>query len=337
MDAYEQSGVSIERANKGVELIKETVKSTLNENVLSGIGGFGALYQLKDYKNPVLVSGTDGVGSKLLLSIEAQNYDNVGIDLVAMCVNDVLCQGAKPLFFLDYLALGYNDPEVVNKLVASVAKGCQISNCALVGGETAELPDLYKKEDFDMAGFVVGVVEKENLIDNSKIKVGNKIIGLKSSGVHSNGFALVRKILFKDNNYKLNDYVEELGMILSEELLKPTKIYVPLLDKIFEKTSVNGLAHITGGGLKENLARIIDSTMSIKIYKDKLLVNPIFKLLQEKGNISDADMFKTFNMGVGMCLVVEDKEVDKILEIVGEDGYVVGEVTNYENSSVCIG
>lgn len=336
MDAYEKSGVSIERANKGVELIKETVKSTLNDNVLSGIGGFGALYELKNYENPVLVSGTDGVGSKLLLSIEANNYENVGIDLVAMCVNDILCQGAKPLFFLDYLALGYNDPDIVNKLVGSVARGCKISNCALVGGETAELPDLYKKEDFDMAGFVVGVVEKDKLIDNSKIKVGNKVIGLRSNGVHSNGFALVRKILFKDNDYKLNDYVDELDLILSEELLKPTKIYVPLIEKILENKNLNGLAHITGGGLIENLGRVLNKDMSINIYEDKLDINPIFKLLEEKGNIDKNDMYKTFNMGIGMCLIVEDEDVESILEIVGDEGYLIGEVTDYENCSVCI-
>lgn len=329
-ESYKQAGVDVTAGYKSVELMKEAVKSTYNEGVISDLGGFGGLYALnmKEMKEPILVSGTDGVGTKLKLAFLMNKHDTIGQDCVAMCVNDIICCGAKPLFFLDYMALGKNIPEVVATIVKGVADGCKMAGCSLIGGETAEMPGFYKQGEYDLAGFSVGVVEKDKMINSQAIEIGDQVIGIASSGVHSNGFSLVRKIFdIKEEN--INQYQEELGMTLGEALLTPTKIYVMAILKLLENVQVKGISHITGGGFYENMPRMLREDVSLKIQKDSYPVLPIFKLIQKVGNIPERDMYNTFNMGIGMAVIVRKEEVKKaikILEEQGEKAYVIGEV-----------
>ncbi|MGF6907188.1 phosphoribosylformylglycinamidine cyclo-ligase [Fusobacterium sp. PH5-44] len=319
---YKDAGVNKEEGYKAVELMKKAVAKTMNNNVLTGLGSFGAMYELGNYKNPVLVSGTDGVGTKLEIALSMKKYNTVGIDAVAMCVNDVLCHGAKPLFFLDYLACGKLHAEVAAELVSGIAEGCFESYAALIGGETAEMPGFYKEGDYDIAGFCVGVVEKDNIINGSQVSDGDILIGISSSGVHSNGFSMVRKII-KDYNYDFN------GNPIGEVLLTPTKIYVKPILHLLQKYNIKGMAHITGGGLPENLPRTISDGHSPVVFKDKIEVLDIFKHIQKEGNVSDEEMFGTFNMGVGFVLVVaKDDETAIINELknLGEHAYTIGYV-----------
>ena len=330
-ESYKQAGVDVTAGYQSVELMKEAVKSTYNEGVVSDLGGFGGLYALntEKMKEPILVSGTDGVGTKLKLAFLMNQHDTIGQDCVAMCVNDIICCGAKPLFFLDYMALGKNVPEVVATIVKGVADGCKLAGCSLVGGETAEMPGFYQPGEYDLAGFSVGVVDKEKMIDSQTIEIGDQVIGIASSGVHSNGFSLVRKIFdIKEEN--INDYQKELGMTLGEALLTPTRIYVKPILELLDKVQVKGISHITGGGFYENMPRMLKDGVSLQIQKESYPVLPIFKLIQKVGNIPERDMYNTFNMGIGMALIVKKEEVQKTIEILeqqGEKAYVIGEVT----------
>ena len=323
---YEESGVSLEAGYKSVELIKKHVARTKNLGMLSAIGGFGGAFDLSayNYKNPVLVSGTDGVGTKLKLAFELDIHNTIGIDVVAMCANDILAQGAQPLFFLDYLAVGKNYPEQVESIVEGVAEGCVQAGCAIVGGETAEMSGFYEDGEYDIAGFCVGAAEKEDLLSPENTKPGQVVIGLPSSGVHSNGFSLVRKIL-RDNNISLNEKFEE--TTIGETLLNPTKIYVKEVLKVLKEVKVAGIAHITGGGFHENLPRCLAKGLGMKINKNSYEVPEIFRYLQEKGGIDEEEMYNIFNMGVGMALVVNKEDVDKTLLLL-ENGFVLGEVVN---------
>lgn len=329
-ESYKQAGVDVTAGYQSVELMKEAVKSTYNAGVISDLGGFGGLYALntEKIKEPILVSGTDGVGTKLKLAFLMNKHDTIGQDCVAMCVNDIVCCGAKPLFFLDYMALGKNVPEVVATIVKGVADGCKMAGCALVGGETAEMPGFYQQGEYDLAGFSVGVVEKEKMINSQNIEVGDQVIGIASSGVHSNGFSLVRKVFdIKEEN--INEYQEELGMSLGEALLTPTKIYVKAILALLEEVQVKGISHITGGGFYENMPRMLREDVSLKIQKDSYPVLPIFRLIQKVGNIPERDMYNTFNMGIGMAVIVKKEEAQKaiaILEQQGEKAYIIGEV-----------
>lgn len=332
-NSYKASGVDKEEGYKAVELMKKSVAKTHNKSVLTNLGSFGAMYELGQYKNPVLISGTDGVGTKLEIALKQKKYDTVGIDCVAMCVNDVLCHGAKPLFFLDYLACGKLDAEIAAKLVLGITEGCMQSEAALVGGETAEMPGFYKDGDYDIAGFCVGIVEKDNLIDGSKVKEGDRIIAIPSSGFHSNGYSLVRKI-FTDYNEEI-EFENKEKVKISDILLRPTKIYVKTILKVLEKFKVNGMAHITGGGLIENLPRCMGKDLSPVVFKDKVRVLDIFKLAMKRGNIAEEEMFGTFNMGVGFTLVVDEKDVGPIIEFLktlGEDAYEIGYIQKGDNS-----
>jgi phosphoribosylformylglycinamidine cyclo-ligase len=328
--SYKDAGVNKEEGYKSVGLMKDLVKKTHNKNVLTGLGSFGAMYQLGQMKDPILVSGTDGVGTKLEIAFKTKTYDTVGIDCVAMCVNDVLCHGAKPLFFLDYMACGKLDASVAATLVSGITEGCLQSDAALVGGETAEMPGFYKDGDYDIAGFTVGVVEKDELIDGSKIEEGDAIIALPSSGVHSNGFSLVRKLI--------TDYDTPYGeKTIGEELLTPTKIYVKPILELIKKHRVNGLAHMTGGGIIENLPRVIPAGLEASVEKSKIKILPIFKYLMELG-VEESEMWGTFNMGVGFIVIASNDEKDgiiKTLEDLGEAPYVIGEITKGENG-ICL-
>ena len=328
-NAYKQAGVDVEAGYESVRLIKDDVKKTTIEGVLGGIGGFGGLFEMpKNYENPVLVSGTDGVGTKIKLAFLLDKHDTIGIDAVAMCVNDVICCGAKPLFFLDYIAIGKNYPEKVAEIVSGIAEGCVQSSCALIGGETAEHPGLMPVDEYDVAGFSVGIADKPKMIDGSKLCEGDVLLGLRSSGVHSNGFSLVRKI-FDINEETINAEYPELDKTLGETLLTPTKIYVKPLLALMDKVDVKAVSHITGGGFYENIPRMLTDGLSAKIKKDNIPVLPIFKLMQRVGNIPEHDMFNTFNMGVGMIIAVAKEDADKALEVLaanGEDAVVLGEV-----------
>ena len=329
-ESYKAAGVDVTAGYKGVELMKKAVQATYTNAVISDIGGFGGLYapQIKGMEEPILVSGTDGVGTKLKLAFLMDKHDTIGEDCVAMCANDVICTGASPMFFLDYMALGKNIPEKVATIVAGVAEGCKKANCSLIGGETAEMPGFYPVDEYDLAGFCVGIVDKKKIIDNKTIEIGDKVIGLKSSGVHSNGFSLVRKV-FDVNKENLNEYVESLGCTLGEALLKPTKIYVKPILKLIEQVKVKGISHITGGGFYENMPRMLREGVALKIDKNSYEVPPIFKLIAERGNIPERDMYNTFNMGIGMAVIVPESEVEKSLEILkeaGEEAYLIGEV-----------
>ena len=329
-ESYKAAGVDVTAGYKGVKLMKKAVQATYTNAVISDIGGFGGLYapQIKGMEEPILVSGTDGVGTKLKLAFLMDKHDTIGEDCVAMCANDVICTGASPMFFLDYMALGKNIPEKVATIVAGVAEGCKKANCSLIGGETAEMPGFYPVDEYDLAGFCVGIVDKKKIIDNKTIEIGDKVIGLKSSGVHSNGFSLVRKV-FDVNKENLNEYVESLGCTVGEALLKPTKIYVKSILKLIEQVKVKGISHITGGGFYENMPRMLREGVALKIDKNSYEVPPIFKLIAERGNIPERDMYNTFNMGIGMAIIVPKNEVEKSLKILKqavEEAYLIGEV-----------
>ncbi len=329
-ESYAAAGVDITAGYKAVELMKKYVARTVTEGVCSDVGGFGGLFELPEgLKKPVLVSGTDGVGTKLKLAFIMDKHDTVGIDCVAMCVNDVICSGAKPLFFLDYIACGKNVPERIADIVKGVSEGCVQSGSALIGGETAEMPGFYPIDEYDLAGFSVGVVDKENILDNKTMKAGDVVIAMASSGVHSNGFSLVRKV-FDVENADIKTPVEKLGgKSVGETLLTPTKIYVKSILALLEKVDVRAISHITGGGFYENIPRSIPDGFGAKIQKSAVKVLPIFELIAEVGNIPERDMFNTFNMGVGMSVVVPAEQVETALEILkanGEDAYVIGEI-----------
>ena len=332
-DSYREAGVDVTAGYKAVELMKKHVARTQTPGVVSGIGGFGGLFQpdLTGMKEPVLVSGTDGVGTKLKLAFMMDKHDTVGIDCVAMCANDVACAGAKPLFFLDYVAVGKNVPERVAQIVAGVAEGCVQAGCALIGGETAEMPGFYPKEEYDLAGFSVGMANKAKLIDGAQMKAGDALIGVSSSGVHSNGFSLVRKV-FNITPERLNLYMYEFGKTLGEELLTPTRIYVKSLLALMEQVEVHGVSHITGGGFYENIPRMLPDYLRAAIEKAKVPVRPIFKVIQSEG-ISEHDMYNTFNMGVGLCVAVAADQADEAVRILkenGEEACILGEVREGE-------
>lgn len=336
-DAYKAAGVNVEAGYESVRLIKDDVKRTAIEGVLGGIGGFGGLFEIgKGYENPVLVSGTDGVGTKLKIAFLMDKHDTIGQDCVAMCVNDVACSGAKPIFFLDYLAVGKNVPERIAEIVKGVADGCVKAGCALVGGETAEMPGFYPEDEYDLAGFSVGVVEKSKITDGDKAKAGDKLIGIASSGVHSNGYSLVRKLFdLNGDNAKanLNEYSDKLGMKVGEALLTPTRIYVKPLLKLIDEVGINTVSHITGGGFVENVPRMLPDGLKAVIKKGTWEVLPIFDVLQEKGAIPEADMYNTFNMGIGMIVAVDADKAEKavkVLEEAGEKAYIIGELAEGE-------
>ena len=340
-ESYAQAGVDITAGYKAVELMKAHIKRTKNEGCLDDVGGFGGCFGLPiaGMEEPVLVSGTDGCGTKVKMAILMDKHDTIGIDAVAMCVNDIICCGAKPLFFLDYIACGKNIPEKIAAIVGGVAEGCVQSGAALIGGETAEHPGLMPVDDYDLAGFAVGIVDKKKILDNTKMKVGDVVIALPSTGIHSNGFSLVRKVFDIDNNpASLYDPCEALsGKSIAETLLTPTRIYVKAILSLLEKVDVKGISHITGGGFYENIPRSIPKGLSAKIKKDDVRVLPIFKLIEKVGNIPERDMFNTFNMGVGMSVVVSPDEVGAALEILraaGEDAYVIGEIVEGEDGVI---
>lgn len=336
--AYKNAGVDVEAGYKAVELMKQHVKRTNIPGVLSGIGGFGGLFEIgAGYKNPVLVSGTDGVGTKLKLAFIMDKHDTVGQDCVAMCVNDIACGGAKPLFFLDYIAVGKNVPEKVADIVKGVADGCVAAGCALIGGETAEMPGFYAEDEYDLAGFSVGIVDKDKIIDGSRLESSNVIIGVKSSGVHSNGYSLVRKVFdINDSDEcskRLNTYSDELGMSIGEALLTPTKIYVKPLLAAIEAADVRAVSHITGGGFYENIPRMLKDGTRAKINKNSVDVLPIFNMIQKLGDVSEHDMFNTYNMGIGLMLAVSRDSADAAIAAIekcGESACVVGEITDGE-------
>lgn len=329
-DSYKAAGVDVTAGYKAVELMKEHVAKTMVKGVLSGIGGFGGLFELdtENIKKPVLVSGTDGVGTKIKIAFLMDKHDTVGIDCVAMCVNDIICCGAKPQFFLDYIAIGKNYPEKVAQIVSGVAEGCVQSGCALIGGETAEHPGLMPEDEYDLAGFSVGVVDKDKILNPDTQESGDVMIAIKSSGVHSNGFSLIRKVFDVDKE-NLSKYYDELGATLGETLLTPTRIYVKAVMSLIDSVKVKSISHITGGGFYENIPRSLPKGISAKILRSDVQVLPIFDLIAKTGNIPERDMFNTFNMGVGMTVVVDRSDVDKALDVInsaGESAYVLGEL-----------
>ena len=328
---YKKAGVDIEAGYKSVELMKEHIKGTMRPEVLTNIGGFSGAFSMEAFKNmekPTLVSGTDGVGTKLKLAFLLDKHDTVGIDCVAMCVNDIACAGGEPLFFLDYIACGKNEPEKIATIVSGVAEGCKQSNAALIGGETAEMPGFYPVDEYDLAGFAVGVVDEKDLITGKDIKAGDTLIGIASSGVHSNGFSLVRKV-FKMTEESLNTYYDSLGKTLGEALIEPTKIYVKTLRNIKEAgVKIKGCSHITGGGFYENIPRMLPDGIRAEVKKDSYEIPPIFKMLSTDGDIAQEMMYNTFNMGIGMVLAIDPKDVDatmKAIEAAGEKAYVIGQ------------
>lgn len=338
-DSYAAAGVDITAGYKAVELMKKHIARTMINGSASDIGGFGGLFPLDitGIKNPVLVSGTDGVGTKLKLAFLMDKHDTVGIDCVAMCVNDVICCGAKPLFFLDYIACGKNVPEKIADIVSGVCEGCVQAGSELIGGETAEMPGFYPIDEYDLAGFSVGIVDRDKIVDKTSMKEGDVMIALPSSGVHSNGFSLVRKVFDVENTDLHKEYEELGGKSLGETLLTPTKIYVNPMLALFDALKVKAVSHITGGGFYENMPRSIPDGYGVKIKKEDVRVLPIFNLIQKVGGISEHDMFNTFNMGVGMSVVVAKEDADKALEILkanGEDAYIIGEVIKSEEKVV---
>ena len=329
---YRDAGVDVEKGAKAVELMKHHVKKTFTKNVLCDLGGFGGLFELdlEGYTKPVLVSGTDGVGTKLKIAFMTDKHDTLGQDCVAMCVNDILCQGAKPLFFLDYVATGKLEPEKIADIVKGISDGCILAGCALIGGETAEMPGLYQADEYDMAGFAVGIVDKDKIIDGSKIREGDILIGLPSSGIHSNGYSLVRKLFFDKLSYTVDTYMDELNCTLGEVLMSPTRIYVDLCTRLMDKYEINGMVHITGGGFYENIPRIIPQGLGVEIMLESWEAPPIFEVIQRLGDIERDEMFKTFNMGIGMIMVLSPTEAIKALDYLNEHGekaYKIGRVT----------
>ena len=337
-NAYKKAGVDVEAGYESVRLIKEDVKRTFSRYVLSELGGFGGLIELPEgYQKPVLVSGTDGVGTKLMIAFMADRHDTVGIDCVAMCVNDILCQGAKPLFFLDYIACGKNNPEKIAAIVKGVAEGCVRGDMALIGGETAEMPGMYAEDDYDLAGFAVGVAEKDKIITGAAIKAGDVLIGLPSSGVHSNGFSLVRKIVFEDNGLDVNTRSESLGGTIGEVLLTPTKIYVPAVAPLIDRYAIAGMCHVTGGGFYENIPRMIPDGLCARIDTSAIVPVPVFDFLKELGDLDVDDMYHTFNMGIGFVMAIDKNEADAVmtaLKASGEAPVILGEVTSGEEKII---
>ncbi len=328
---YAASGVDIDKANQLVNRIKDIARSTPRSGVMGEIGGFGGLYSLNlsNVSNPVLVSSTDGVGTKLKIAFMMDKHDTIGIDLVAMCVNDIIVQGAKPLFFLDYLAMGKLDNAVAEQILIGIAKGCNLAGCALIGGETAEMPGMYQDGEYDLSGFSVGLVDNTKIIDGSYIRNGHKLIGLASSGIHSNGFSLVRNILFDKCKYDVHTRLNDLGCSLGEELLKPTIIYVPTILSLIRDLPVHGIAHITGGGIEENIIRVLPEACKAIIHKNSWEVPPIFQLLQKEGTVPEKEMQRTFNNGIGMVLVVPDKTAQEVIDRLGamdEKAFFIGEI-----------
>lgn len=340
-ESYEKAGVDITAGYRAVELMKKHVARTVTPGCVSDIGSFGGLFrpELAGMKEPILVSGTDGVGTKLKLAFLMNRHNTVGIDCTAMCVNDIICCGAKPLFFLDYIALGKNVPERVAEIVEGVAEGCVQSGCALIGGETAEMPGFYPNDEYDLAGFAVGIVDREKIFNNEAMLPGDAVIALPSSGVHSNGFSLVRHIFGINTNPEVVlTYIESLGTTLGEALLTPTRIYVKPVLALAEEIAVRGCAHITGGGFYENIPRCMKKGLGVRIEKGALKIPPLFTLIQKTGSIPERDMFNTFNMGVGMCVVVAKEDAERALEILhanGEEAYIIGEVIAGEGVSIC--
>ncbi len=333
--AYQEAGVQLEAGYESVRLIKKHISRTNRPGMMGNIGSFGGMFDLASlgYKEPVLVSGTDGVGTKLKLAFMMDRHDTIGQDAVAMCVNDVLAQGAAPLFFLDYIAVGKNHPAKIEAIVKGVADGCVLSNCALIGGETAEMPDMYDEDEYDIAGFTVGAVEKSKLIDGSKVNVGDTLIGLASSGVHSNGFSLVRKIVFKDNQLDLNKQYETLPDTLGNVLLTPTRIYVKPVLEVLKSVDIHAICHITGGGFDENIPRALRPGQGIFVDEQNWEMPAIFPFLEKYGNVDHREMFNVFNMGIGMVLMVDPKDADQTVKMfneLGEKAYVIGNVTDKE-------
>ncbi|MDD5014934.1 MAG: phosphoribosylformylglycinamidine cyclo-ligase [Atribacterota bacterium] len=333
--SYKEAGVDISLANQIVEKIKPLISKTTIPGVLGGIGGFGGLFSLAEqkYKEPVLVSGTDGVGTKLKVAFALNKHDTIGIDLVAMSVNDIITCGAKPLFFLDYISIGKLSEKVVVEIVKGVTEGCKMADCALLGGETAEMPGFYSEGEYDLAGFAVGVVEKSQIIDGKKIKEGDAVIGIASNGLHSNGFSLVRKVLFESKKYKISDKIPSFEKSLGEELLRPTQIYVSPVLHLLEKYKILGIAHITGGGIVENIPRILPEGVSVRIDQESWPKPSIFTFLQKEGEIPDGEMYRTFNMGIGMVLIVSQNDASKVmdeLKMVEYDSYFIGKVIKRE-------
>ncbi|MBU0985881.1 MAG: phosphoribosylformylglycinamidine cyclo-ligase [Proteobacteria bacterium] len=334
---YADAGVDIDKANRLIKMIKKIAKSTRRPGVMGEIGGFGGLFSLNigKFESPVLVSSTDGVGTKLNIAFLMDKHDTVGIDLVAMCVNDIIVQGAEPLFFLDYLSTGQLETRVIAEIIAGIGEGCCQANCALIGGETAEMPGFYKDHEYDLAGFVVGIVENNKIIDGSGIRVGNQLIGISSSGLHSNGFSLVRKVCFEVLKLKIDSYIPELGKTIGEELLTPTRIYFQTINSITKDLPILGLAHITGGGILENILRIIPDSCNIRLNKKSWEIPPVFTFLQQAGNITEREMMRTFNNGIGMVAVVPEDAAQEILErltAMDEKVFVIGEVMEHKGS-----
>lgn len=329
---YKNAGVDVEEGQRAVKFMKEHVKSTFNSQVMQDIGGFAGLFalNLEGIKEPVLVSGTDGVGTKLKLAFIMDKHDTIGQDCVAMCVNDILCQGAKPLFFLDYIATGKLRAEKIADIVKGIADGCKMADAPLIGGETAEMPGFYEYEEYDMAGFTVGIVDRSKIITGEKIKPGHVIIGLSSSGVHSNGFSLVRKIFLENSKFSLDEKIQGLEKNLGETLLEPTRIYVKPVLEVLKEIDVKGITHITGGGFYENVPRVLPEDVDANINLGSWHMPEIFNIIQREGNIATDEMYKTFNMGIGMMLVVDKNDVEitqKILEKMGEKSFVIGNIT----------
>ena len=338
-DSYKAAGVDVTAGYRSVELMKEHVARTMTKGVLSGIGGFGGLFEVDTtgMEHPVLVSGTDGVGTKLKVAMLLDKHDTIGIDCVAMCVNDIICCGAKPQFFLDYIAIGKNYPEKVAEIVKGVAEGCVQSGCALIGGETAEHPGMMPEDEYDLAGFSVGVVDKDKILDPETQKAGDVMIAIKSSGVHSNGFSLVRKVFDISTKESVSEYYDKLGATLGETLLTPTRIYVKAIMALIDSVKVKSVSHITGGGFYENIPRSLPKGLSARIKRSDVQVLPIFELIAENGNIPERDMFNTFNMGVGMTVVVDKADAEKAVEVLraaGEDAYVLGELVESDDGVI---
>ncbi len=332
---YKSAGVDVEAGYRAVKLMKDHVKKTHTPGVIGGLGSFGGFFKpdLQGYKDPILVSGTDGVGTKLQLAFMANKHDTIGIDCVAMCVNDIVCHGAEPLFFLDYIATGKINPDKVSDIVYGISKGCLEAECALIGGETAEMPGFYKDEEYDLAGFAVGVVDRKKIINGEDVRAGNVMIGLPSSGIHSNGYSLVRKLFFVLNNYKVESVFPELSSTLGEELLKPTRIYVKIIQDLVNKYEINGIAHITGGGFIENIPRVLPKDLMARVEIGSWPILPIFNLMKDIGDIEDEVLYNTFNMGIGFVLIVDKSNANEILSALkekNEKAYIIGDIVKGE-------
>lgn len=342
MLTYRASGVDIDEGNRAVNLIKDKIKGTYDKNVIGDLGNFSGLYSLKDFINmdePVLLSSTDGVGTKLKLAQMMDIHNTVGIDLVAMCVNDLICQGAKPLFFLDYIATGKLIPEKIDDIVSGIVEGCKLSECALIGGETAEMPGMYSEDDYDLAGFSVGIADKSKIISGQDVNSGDTLIGISSSGIHSNGYSFIRKIFLEEYKYELTDYIEELEMTLGEALLIPTKIYVKLVMDLIKKYELKAIAHITGGGVIENIPRVIPNGLGIDIEKNSWEKPPIFKMIEKFNAIDEVELHKSFNMGIGLAMVVDSDKAEEIVSYLNESekqAYIIGKVVDsHEGVKLC--